>query len=153
MAVVCSKCCKFISRYDDSISCTNDLSHIFHINCENLTVQTFEELKTTEEILSCKCEFCCTRVVESVAVQTYMGSSVSYKCISAPTIDSIRNLIKSSMKTYISPILISLRDEISNLKNEILSLKTKNKKLLEVIGQKVSVIKNTTERKNKNHKN
>lgn len=56
------------------------------------------------------------------------------------------------MGTYISPNSISSMEEISNI-NEILSLKTENKKLLEVIGHKVSVIKNTTEEKNKNHKN
>lgn len=88
MAVVCSKCCESISRYDDCISSTNDVSHIFYINCENVTVQTFQELKTIEEILSWKCEFCCTWEVESVAVQTDMGSSESYKCISVPTIES-----------------------------------------------------------------
>lgn len=137
MAVVCSKCCKSISRYDDSISCSKDGSHIFHISCENVTVEAFQEMKKTGVIQNWKCSECCSLEVTSEILKMEKFPRETFTTKPDRTIDIIGDYILKSVETLVSPILNSLKNEISNLKDEVFNLKTENSELLKLLKEQV----------------
>ncbi|KAK9880115.1 hypothetical protein WA026_008630 [Henosepilachna vigintioctopunctata] len=126
MAVTCVKCLKTVSRCDESISCSRNSSHIFHVNCVEISVENLEKLKKSSGLQKWFCEDC----MSSEPEYNLLGSD-KYKLEMLKLAPEIGDLISKAIKESFQPFLESLKSEIFNLKMEVNNLKVENVKLVQ----------------------
>lgn len=128
MAVTCKKCSKTISRNDDSIACSKDSSHLFHIQCVNLTVENLETMKKSGTSKIWLCDGCSLVDITSktdMSNKISTNTQISYEDL----LKNIEIIVVHSFKTLFLPAVEELKIEIGNLQDQVSSLKAENSKL------------------------
>lgn len=120
MVVTCKRCLKSVSRYDDSISCSKNSSHIFHIQCENITVDNYEQLKKSANFNDWVCHKCCDALTSKSENKNDSYETLPGAISINNTASIINDAVKQSMKNFVLPSFESLRTEIHNLKTEMM---------------------------------
>lgn len=120
MAVTCSKCSKTISRNDESITCSANSSHIYHVECVKVSKESEVQIEKQGVLKEWNCNFCSANIT---------SHSNNLDPNQSLFLSLIGEEMRKGMETFLHPVLESMRAEINNLKKEISALTTENKEL------------------------
>ena len=115
MAIDCAVCQKSIGRYDDYIACRHKCLGSYHIECVQISIAEFTQMKEDGAIRSWKCNSC-KEELTSKSIQPEMGELSSERVI--------QELIGKQLNKMADKIISSFKAEIVKLRND-------NKNLME----------------------
>lgn len=127
MPLTCLKCHKKIDRYDDYLVCKRAGDHLFHLQCLEMSMEEYVQLRSSGVLADWCCGECkqCDASLQSV-------EPVGMEIIGEERI--IKNFLESRafrnlISVAIEEVKIASNEAISALKQEIVALKSENEKL------------------------